>query len=99
MFPSPFTTKLIADMLSHKESGVVAVALHEIDARKLEVPRDDVRALLASDNASVRWTALDWLSRHPDPSDRPALKPLLADPNGPVAELARRYRDTLKPAP
>lgn len=93
--PSPQAHQLIVGMLSHPSSGVVAVALREIDRLKMALPREKVWPLLSSQNPSVRFTAVDWMAGHPDPRDREPVTPLLADPNTGVRERAKAYLEAL----
>ncbi|CAN94827.1 MULTISPECIES: HEAT repeat domain-containing protein [Sorangium] len=92
---SPQAHKLIVGMLSRPDSMVVMAALAEIDRLRLDLPREKVHALLASDNPNIRWTALDWMAAHPDPRDRAAVSPLLGDPNTEVRERAKAYLESL----
>lgn len=92
---APEAHRLIVGMLSHPESGVVTAALSEIDRLRLALPREKVWPLLSSDNPSIRYAAVDWMASHPDPRDRAAVTPQLADPNAGVRERAKGYLDAL----
>jgi hypothetical protein len=94
--PSPKTYDLAVGMLSHRDSMVVAAALAEIDRFGIEVSRQEIQNLLASDNPNIRWLALDWLARRPDPSDLQYLAALLEDENTNVRTLANNYAASLR---
>jgi hypothetical protein len=95
-FPSPKTAELITGMLAHPDSTVVGTALHEIDQRRISLPRQKVQELLISSNPNVRWLAVNWLAAHPDPRDLPLLAPVLRDENPSVRERAAAYAEALK---
>lgn len=90
------TRDLIVEMLSHRDSTVVAAALEEINRREIHVPRQEIRNLLVSENPNIRWVALDWLTHRPEQSDLQYLNPLLEDENNNVRNLANSYAESLK---
>ena len=96
-FPSPDTNALIVGMLSHRESGVVAAALAEMNRLQIQVPRQKIQELLSSGNANTRWLALEWLAARPDRGDLPLMAPVLHDQNVNIRERATAYADVLRP--
>lgn len=94
--PTEQSQRLIAAMLAHRDSSVVAAALDAINRIPISIPRQEILKLLASDNPNTRWQGLDWLSHRPDPNDLRFLVPLASDENDAVRELAKKYVETIR---
>jgi hypothetical protein len=86
----------VLQMLSHKDSEVVAAALEYIDAHRIPLPRSNVQRLLAADNPNVQWRAIGWLAQRPNVEDLPLVSPLMESSNQAVRQRATSYIQALK---
>jgi hypothetical protein len=65
---------------------------------KREIPSEDVKALLASPSRDVRIAALHYVQALNDAKYLSLIAPLVSDPDGTVADEARRTMELLKKA-
>jgi hypothetical protein len=88
--------KLILEMLSHKESGVVSAAIVALQTLNVPIPRIKFIDMLSSQNASIRLIGLENLELNPDIHDKIHIYPLLKDFNPIIVEKAKKYYSLLQ---